>query len=579
MEAMLLLTPSAAFFGLKLNSRVLSSASVLKIMVYHIMITANRPRLVKGARLFPGVLLVVAAAVSSAQDAASVFLKGPYLQGPGTDTMTIKWEAPLNKPAILHYGNNGNADQESRVEGPHPLKAVMSTSVTNVVYLYEARLTNLRPGSVYTYWAEIDRVRSARKKFKTFEVQQPKVTFIAYGDARTNPKMHLAVASNFKRYSPDFILHTGDLVGDGRRYDAWGRDFFGPLADVIDEIPMLHSIGNHEQDGNNYLFYLGLPGKDRWYSYDIGPVHVVALDFRLPTGNDEQFAFARQDLMSSKAPWKVVFMHFPVFNIGGHFTHWGHAAYLPLFHQAKVDLVLTGHSHIYERFRPIAASSGTDSWPIMHITTGGGGAGLYSVLPHPALASFYSTNHFVVLEATASTLKGRTFNINNILLDSFEVRKENGQLSAEYLAQVYPEEALKLTYDAAPSLTASLASAPRTNSAAQAMFTIRPMKGMGQSVQLEIDLTPASRKYYQLEGGPLRVTAPASAEPEKVVWARVRAAGDGIGIDGRGTELLSPALIFQGRIKLGAVETLTYGQRSRVTDAAAEAAKKLEAPK
>jgi hypothetical protein len=131
-----------------------------------------------------------------------------------------------------------------------------------------------------------------------------------------------------------------------------------------------------------------------------------------------------------------------------------------------VDLVVTGHSHIYERFLPIAASSGTASWPITHITTGGGGAGLAPVYPYPALAAYYSTNHFVVFEATATTLKGRTFTGNNTLLDELELKKINGQPSAEYLAQVYPEDALKLLYEAGSSLTASLAATPRTDSAA-----------------------------------------------------------------------------------------------------------------
>ncbi len=283
--------------------------------------------------------------------------------------------------------------------------------------------------------------------------------------------------------------------------------------------------------------------------------------------------------MNSRAPWKVVFLHYPVFNIGGHATRWGHAAYLPLFHEAKVDLVVVGHSHIYERFRPIAGASGTDSWPITHITTGGGGAGLGGVLAHPALAAYYSTNHFVVFEATAATLKGRAFNINNALLDSFEITKNNGQPSAQYLAQVYPEEALKLTYEAMPSLTASLASAPRTDSAAQAMFRIRPMKGTEQPVELEIELAAASSKYYQLEGGPVRVTAPAMNEPEKIVWARVRAAGDGVVLDARGNDFLSPPLMFRGRMKVRAVETVAYGLRSRVSEDAAEAAKKLEGAK
>jgi hypothetical protein len=305
-------------------------------------------------------------------------------------------------------------------------------------------------------------------------------------------------------------------------------------------------------------------------------VHVVALDYRLEKGKDEQFAFARRDLLAAKAPWKVVFMHYPVFNIGGHATGWGHATYLPLFHEANVDLVVVGHSHIYERFRPIAGTTGAGRWPITHITTGGGGAGLYAVLPHPALAAFYSTNHFVVFEVTATTLKGRALTINNTLLDEFELKKENGRPSAEYLAQVYPEEALKLFYEAGPSLTASLAATPRKDSGAQAMFTLRPVKGMAAPVPLEISLTPASGQYYELEGGPVRVTAPGAAEQEKVVWARVRARGErSIVTDGRSGELLSPALTFQGRMKVGAVETMAYGQRCRVTDAAAEAAKKL----
>ena len=251
-----------------------------------------------------------------------------------------------------------------------------------------------------------------------------------------------------------------------------------------------------------------------------------------------------------------------------------------MFHEAKVDLVVVGHSHIYERFRPIATASGPDSWPITHITTGGGGAGLVAAYRHPALAAFFSTNHFVVFEATATTLKGRALTINNTLLDEFELKKKNGRPSAEYVAQIYPEDALKLFYETGSSLTASFAATPRMNSGAQAMFTLRPVKGMAAPVPLEISLTPASALDYELEGGPLRVTAPASSEPEKVVWARVRARGDrSIATDGRSAELLSPALMFQGQMKVGAVETMSYGQRCRVTDAAATAAAALNGPK
>jgi hypothetical protein len=433
----------------------------------------------------------------------------------------------------------------------------------------------LRPNSVYTYSAETDDVSTPPKKFKTFGAHPNTVRFTAYGDTRTNPKTHAAVAANFKRYSPDFILHTGDLVTNGRRYDQWGREFFGPLTDVIDEIPILPAIGNHEEDGLHYLHFLHLPGKERWYSYDVGPVHMLSLDYRYEKETEDQFKFARQDLLTSKAPWKVVFLHYPVFNIGGHVTGWGHAAYLPLFHEAKVDLVVAGHSHIYERFRPIAAQSGAGTWPITHITTGGGGAPLTITHPHPALAAFAATNHFVLFEATPTSLTGLALTTNNVVLDEFALTKRNGRPASQYFAQVYPEEVLRLSFDAAPSLVAGATAAPTNKSTAKLMFTIRPMKTTREPVDLEIGLTPESAVSYELADGPIRVTAPAATESNKVVWADLRATGKKKIEPVRRGQDLSPALILQARVMSGSVETLAYGQRCKVTTNAVEAAKRL----
>ncbi|PYM09804.1 MAG: hypothetical protein DME18_17415, partial [Verrucomicrobia bacterium] len=451
---------------------------------------------------------------------------------------------------------------------------VTEVSNSNVVFLYEMTLTRLRPNSVYTYSAETDGVRAPPKKFKTFDAHPDRVRFIAYGDTRTNPGTHAAVAGNFKRHAPDFILHAGDLVAAGKRYDLWAKEFFGPLAEVIDEIPILPAIGNHEQDGINYLNYVHLPGKELWYAYDAGPVHVLSLDFRSEKETDEQFAFARRDLLSATAPWKVVFLHYPVFNIGGHGTGWGHATYLPLFHQAKVDLVLAGHSHIYERFRPIANVTGPDTWPITHITTGGGGAPLYTVYSHPALETQASTNHFVLIEATPTRLSGRALTTNETVIDTFELKKSNGRPAAEYVARVYSEETLKLSFAAAPSLTGDLNLVPGAHSPARVMFSIRPLKTAKQSAELEISLTSDSAPYYKLEGGRLRVRTPSATESNKVVWANVRATGQKRveALVPSGT--LSPALTFQARIITGKIETVAYGQRCRVSVTAAQEAKK-----
>jgi len=107
------------------------------------------------------------------------------------------------------------------------------------------------------------------------------------------------------------------------------------------------------------------------------------------------------------------------------------------------------------------------------------------------------------------------------------------------------------------------------------MFTVRPLKATRPPVALDISLTPTSALYYKLVGGPLRVRTPSLTESNRVVWANVQATGKGkIVAEGKDKEL-SPGLIFEARMVAEGVETIAYGQKCKVTEAAVEAAKKL----
>src|SRR5262245_50705952 len=105
------------------------------------------------------------ALAGAAADISQTFLKGPYLQAPGADTMTIMWESPTNKPGIVHFGLNGKLDRQLRLEMPERLVGISSNAIsitnivrgkpvvthkstTNIVFLYEMTLTDLRPNSV-----------------------------------------------------------------------------------------------------------------------------------------------------------------------------------------------------------------------------------------------------------------------------------------------------------------------------------------------------------------------------------------------------------------------------------------------
>lgn len=378
-------------------------------------------------------LVIVLASLSLA---AAPITKGPYLQAPGPDSMTIRWETHEREPGILRFGEGTALDQTIG-----PIEPVTVQSKEYTFYVYEANLTGLQPNTGYSYDVAVGRDRSATHRFKTFGTHQEKVTFIAYGDTRTNPDRHAAVAANFMRHSPEFILHSGDLVARGAEYERWSREFFDPLRGVIEEVPMLPSIGNHEDDGATYLAYFREPGQNRFfYSCDIGPVHVLSVDYRSSKVTDEQYKYVERDLEASRAPWKIVFVHAPMFNFGGHASLWGHEAYLPLFRRTKVDMVLAGHSHLYERFRPLVPKDSPKAWAIQHVTTGGGGAPLSASIPHPSLVQTVSTNHFMVLTATRDRIDARAIDADGREIDRFSLEKKDGAQPAAYLAQALFEE-------------------------------------------------------------------------------------------------------------------------------------------
>lgn len=520
--------------------------------------------------------------------------KGPYLQAPGQDTMTVMWESRTNLPGRVRYGLVGGLTRRTAPIQPREMTSVSTTRQTNLVevatnglivtrtnvtrmphtnlfYVYQAALTGLRPGAHYTYTVELDGERTKPQRFRTFSPPTVPVRFIAYGDSRSNPKIHRALAQQFLAQSPDFVLHTGDLVEAGRDYRQWFGQFFEPVAGVASRVPFLSVAGNHEGDLKNYLAYFPVRGSNRWYSFDAGPVHVLALDYHFEGERHPQYQFARKDLLESKAPWKVVMVHNPIFNFGGHNEDWGHRHYLPLFHEAKVDLVLSGHSHTYERYRPVAPTREPGGWPVTCIITAGGGAELHQPLPHPAQAVSVSTNHFTVIEATTNHLKAWAIRTDGAAIDAFEIRKSGGQHSPHYLAQVYPEELLQLSYELRPHLLGKLASLPTNHEPAKVMLTLPPLRSAHAPVDLELSLTPQSAKFYILESSPLRVTAPPAGGTNRIVWATVRSTGRKR-IKG---PTLDPPLNFQAHVRKGADRTVAYGPDSRASQTAAAAVQKL----
>jgi len=114
----------------------------------------------------------------------------------------------------------------------------------------------------------------------------------------TRVDAHRKVVSAIFRTPRQFILHTGDIVSNGKNIQDWHK-FFGVAGILLARVPMYTVLGNHERNSIIYYQMWPLPrgGGDynkRWYSFTYGNCFFLALDSndRL----DEQVQWARRQL-------------------------------------------------------------------------------------------------------------------------------------------------------------------------------------------------------------------------------------------------------------------------------------------
>ncbi len=138
-----------------------------------------------------------------------------------------------------------------------------------------------------------------------------------------------------------------------------------------------------------------LPGDERWYSYDWGRIHFVALDTE--ASYSRQAAWLDADLAATTLPWKVVYFHRPPYSSGQHGSDTSlRNALEPIFEKHGVQLVLAGHDHDYERMLPQPR--------IQYVVTGGGGIGTRPVGSSGFTAFSDAVIHFVYVESTVDEM-------------------------------------------------------------------------------------------------------------------------------------------------------------------------------
>jgi len=433
--------------------------------------------------------------------------KGPVLLRVSEDRAALMWETEVEGPGKVLYSQDNSLRKKVTTE---PIRVEYKIN-KKAAFIHKAWLENLEPGREYNYRvtgqrapilqriAKLGRssIQSKVYKFRTVPADTNEVTFLVYGDSRTDPKTHRKVVEQMMKKKVDFVVHCGDLVSSGDRYEQFGPQFFEPVKGLAETVPLYIAKGNHEGNSGNFEKLLIPRGEKNSFSFDYGPLHYLCVD-NVSKGlqTKEQLELIASDTKSSTARWKFVSYHVPSLNFGGHWSAWGYPDALRILSEAGVDFVVTGHSHQYERFRPIALPPGGDGSYVTHITSGGGGAPLSRIeqsIYHAEAGKIY---HFCLFHIKGDELTMDTFDINGKIIDHLKVVKTDGRLNKQHLWTAVPMAAVRLHQDLHRTKPTKLPTRPKKGQSFNVTYKLS-VPALGEPAKMTFKLR-SDQGAYQL---------------------------------------------------------------------------------
>ncbi|MEE8169604.1 MAG: metallophosphoesterase [Phycisphaerae bacterium] len=326
-------------------------------------------------------------------------VRRPYLQKGAPTSMTVVWRTDLTTDTRLRYGlTDGILDQTVFDPALGQDHVVTINGLTpDTTYFYDVGATT-----------EVLAGGDADHFFKTPPNPGASLPYSVWivGDSGTGGANQAAVRDAMLTFTagtpPDLFVHVGDMAYDSGTDTEFTNNFFAPHQDILRNTVCWPAIGNHEaasaqsgtQSGPYYEAYV-LPiggesggvasGTEAYYAFDHGNVHYICLDShdtdRSP--GSTMLTWLQADLAATTQDWIVAFWHHPPYSKGTHDSDnvsdsGGRLRdmrenVLPIIEAGGVDLVLGGHSHIYERSFLVDGAYDTPTTAAGHIVDGGDG--------------------------------------------------------------------------------------------------------------------------------------------------------------------------------------------------------------
>ncbi|MES2799942.1 MAG: metallophosphoesterase [Bacteroidota bacterium] len=336
---------------------------------------------------------------------SQTILRGPYLQSVNHESIVVKWRTASLTNSRVWYG----ADSTNLVAFAEELPLTTE---------HEVKISGLLPSTKYYYKIGNTNViypsLAATHNFTTHPIPGTSVPtrVWAIGDFGRGNQGQIDCRTSFENYSgprgTDVWLWLGDNAYDSGTDEQYQSKVFGHAGfkELFSYMPFYPSPGNHDYNSVwSESTLLGIPYQnidledhegpyfdivtvpeqgecggvasnlEVFYSFDYGDVHFLSLnsevfDFTFSyDGINQMKDWITQDLQQNTRKFTIAYFHQPPYTKGSHDSDDGYELAMdamrekvvPLLEQFDMDLVVCGHSHVFERSYLIKGHYGSSS--------------------------------------------------------------------------------------------------------------------------------------------------------------------------------------------------------------------------
>ncbi|UCB53852.1 MAG: metallophosphoesterase family protein [Thiotrichales bacterium] len=418
--------------------------------------------------------------------------RAPYLQMLTDDSVTVRWQTRGNRMGVLKYGQHPD----------HLNYTLLEDSVGKV---HSITATNLQPNTRYYYSVgDISGYKDPEPKYDWFRTMPEGVTGKAtriwvIGDSGQPGEVSLAVRDammNWIEQNPrennEYInlwLALGDIAYRSGTNEQFQAALFDTYPNILRNQALWPVYGNHDARRWTYFKLFTLPengeaggvpsGTENYYSIDYENIHLVILDSQDSSlkPDSDMLTWLKQDLAQNTKQWLIVAFHHPPYSKGSHNSDDKKDSngrmvrvrenVLPILEAAAVDLVLSGHSHMYERSHLIDCHYGkSDEFSdnnvvskgihgqfreyrkpkeniahsgAVYVVSGSSSKVDYGLQSHPAMVVSMEEAGSLLIDVEGNRLTTRFINDEGKVMDEFAIQKQNG-ITSNYTECIIKKE-------------------------------------------------------------------------------------------------------------------------------------------